>query len=637
MQNYYFLSTFVKTFHGMDKFANRKNIILAVIAGLFVIILGRTLYMQVFTSYYKRAADQNVLQFDYQYPARGLIYDRHGTLLVDNQLVYDVMMIPSEVTGFDTAMLAKLLGIPRAELIMLIDNINKEAKRKRTSNAYQPAILCRQISMQTYAMLQENWYKFPGFYVKPSNLRSYPRKLAGNLIGYISETDNSEIAADSFYIRGSFIGKIGIERSYEKSLRGKRGVAVNVRDVHNRVQTSYRDGADDIPAAAGSNFFCTIDADLQEYGEKLMANKIGSIVAIEPATGEILALISSPNFDPSMFSDIRRTKERVAAMTSPLKPMYNRAVMAQYPPGSIFKLVNALIALQEGTARASTTYSCYGGYQISARKRVGCHYHPSPLNFAQSIQMSCNSYYCQVFRSIIDNPKYDNAQVGFEAWKKHAQSFGFGKKLESDIPNELSSSMPSAGMYDRMHGRNRWKSLNIISLAIGQGELGVTPLHMANLAAIIANRGSYYIPHLVKKIEGQPMAERFSMLKKTSIAPEHFDLVQEGMYLAVNGGGGSTARVAAMPDVEICGKTGTAQNPHGDDHSAFIAFAPRDNPRIAIAVYVENAGFGATYAAPIASLMIEKYLKREVARTWLEEKMINLDLISKHASQHQFQ
>jgi penicillin-binding protein 2 len=609
----------------VNEFANRKNTILGFIVVLFVIILGRIFYIQVLTDYYKQVSDQNILQYDYQYPARGLIFDRNNSLLVDNQLVYDVMMIPREVQNFDTVMLATLLNMPVDQLLSNISTLKNKAKGIAV---YQPVLFKKQIPVQTYAMLQEHWYKFAGFYVQVHSVRAYPRKLAGNLIGYISEADNSDIAVDNFYSLGCYIGKIGIEHSYEKVLRGKRGTIISMRDVHNRTQSAYNNGKNDVAALAGSDFYCTIDATLQEYGERLMQNKLGSIVAVEPATGEILALVSSPNFDPSVFSDAYRIADRSLVTTDPLKPMFNRAVMARYPPGSIFKLVNALVGLQEEVAMPNTSYSCHQGYVVG-KKRVGCHVHSSPLNLPQSIQMSCNAYYCQLFRNLIDNPKYEDIREGFSTWYQHVMSFGIGKKLESDIPNELSSTMPTVATYDRMHGAGRWKSLSIVSLAIGQGELGVTPLHMANLAATIANKGFYYIPHLVKRIDGQQIDTRFLTPHQTTINAAHFEPVIEGMSLAVNGAGGSTARVAYLPDVEVCGKTGTAQNPHGEDHSVFVGFAPRHQSKIAIAVYVENAGFGATYAAPIASLMMEKYLKKEVSRTWLEEKMLETNLLPK--------
>jgi len=408
-------------------------------------------------------------------------------------------------------------------------------------------------------------------------------------------------------------------------------VAVYTRDVYNRVTDSYANGALDSAAIPGANIVCTIDGSLQEYGELLMQNKIGSIVAIEPSTGEILTLVSSPNFDPEIFVDVHRTDERSLLAIDPFKPLFNRAVMAQYPPGSIFKCINALIALQEGTVSVNTKHSCDMGYSLG-NKKVGCHRHFSPVNLIQSIQVSCNAYHCHTFRSIIDKPAFGSPQAGFAAWRKHVESFGIGSRLESDIPNELRGILPTAATYDRMHGVNRWKSATIVSLAIGQGELGVTPLHMANLAAILANRGHYYTPHLVKDIQGQKLDKRFLTPNTTTISPEHFAPIVEGMYLAVNSEYGGTARVARISDIDICGKTGTAQNPHGNDHSVFICFAPKENPKIALAVYVENGGAGATWAAPTASLMVEKYLKKTISRKWLEDYVMNGYLLPNNSS-----
>lgn len=611
----------------MNEFANRRLFIIGFMVLLAAIIVGRLFYIQIIDGYYKQVSDRNVLRYDIQYPARGLIYDRNGTLLVGNKTVYDIMVVPRELADFDTTTLCNVLGLTKEQVSVSLDDIKR--KNRRTA-AYQPTLFRRQVSAEAYALLQEKWFKFPGFYAQARSIRSYPRKLAGNLIGYTGEADTSNIMADNFYVQGSYVGKIGIERSYENVLRGKRGVNIYMRDVYNRIKESYAEGLYDTIAIAGSDIICTIDADLQEYGEKLMQNKIGSIVAIEPATGEILAMVSAPNFDPEAYTDAHRTNERAVISMDPLKPLFNRAVMAQYPPGSIFKPVNALVALQERTANANTSYSCNGSY-TSGRLRVGCHIHPSPLNLPQSIQMSCNSYYCNLFRGIIDKPSFESPQAGFNAWRSHVESFGIGSRLNSDIPNELRGILPSTASYDRLYGANRWKSLTIVSLAIGQGELGVTPLHMANLAATIANRGYYYTPHVAKHIIGQKIDKRFLTPHTTSIDFSYFEPVVEGMYLAVNGGQGSTARIAKIPDIDVCGKTGTAQNPHGEDHSVFICFAPRNNPQIAVAVYVENGGSGARWAAPTASLVVEKYLKKKVSRKWLESYVMNAVILPEDA------
>lgn len=396
-------------------------------------------------------------------------------------------------------------------------------------------------------------------------------------------------------------------------------------DVHNRIKGTYANGRLNQKAEVGSNIISTIDAELQAYGEKLMQNKIGSIVAIEPSTGEILALVSTPTYNPELLVGRKRTQNYASLMSDTLKPLFNRALMAQYPPGSTFKVVNALIGLQEKVLFPYTKFDCAGAYYARGL-RVGCHIHRSPLNLIESIQMSCNTYYCNVFRNILDNRKYPSIRESFDQWIKYLESFGFGKSLNSDFANELNGLLPTKSTYDRIYGEKGWNSLTIVSMAIGQGELGTTPLQMANMAATVANRGYYYTPHIVKEIEGDHNIDsRFFEKHNTLIDPVYFNAVIEGMDLAVNGeaGSGSTARTAQVPGVIVCGKTGTAQNPHGEDHSIFIAFAPKDNPKIALAVYIENGGFGSTWAAPTAKLMIEKYLNDTISVPWWEDYILN--------------
>jgi penicillin-binding protein 2 len=477
-------------------------------------------------------------------------------------------------------------------------------------------------------VLQEKLFKYPGFYVQPRTLRAYPRDVAAHLLGYVGEVDDRIINNNSYYSMGDYIGISGLERTYEDELRGKKGVSVYLVDVHNRIKGSYGEGRYDTVAVLGSNITTTIDVNLQEYGEQLMQNKIGGIVAIEPSTGEVLSMISSPTYDPDLLVGRPRTINFRILERDTIKPLFNRALMAMYPPGSTFKIVNALIGLQEGTVSPRTKYTCDGGYHIG--KGVGCRHHISPTDLIQSIQVSCNTYYCHVFRNIIDKPSLGGVEQGFTVWKNHVESFGFGKKLNIDQPNELAGIVPSVSFYDRYFRKGGWNSLTILSLAIGQGELGTTPLQMANMTAAIANKGFYYTPHLVKGIRGESLKEpRFSIPNYTTIDSVWYSYVIEGMDMAVNGGPGSTARAAAISGITVCGKTGTSQNPHGKDHSVFVAFAPKENPQIAIAVYVENAGFGSTWAAPIASLMIEKYLTGEVKRTWLEQRMLNAVLLDR--------
>jgi penicillin-binding protein 2 len=602
---------------------DKKHIITGIIILAFLVIIIRLFHLQVIEHSYRLSASNNVLRYITQYPARGLIFDRNDELLVYNTAAYDLMVIPRQLQAFDTTEFCSILEITHEQL----ENSLHEAK---SHSSFRPSIFLKQVSAETYATLQEKLFKYPGFYVQSRSLRAYPRSIAAHLLGYVGEVDDRIISNSSYYRMGDYIGISGLESSYEAELRGKKGVNVYLVDVHNRIKGSYAEGRYDTVAVLGSNLKTTIDVNLQEYGERLMQNKIGGIVAIEPETGEILAMISSPTIDPSLLVGRPRTANFRVLESDTLKPLFNRTLMALYPPGSTFKVINALIGLQEKVVLPQTKYSCDGGYRIG--RGVGCHSHPSPTDLIQSIQVSCNTYYCHVFRNIIDKPAFGSVEAGFTAWKNHVESFGFGKRLNIDQPNELSGIVPSISFYDRYFRKGGWNSLTILSLAIGQGELGTTPLQMANMTASIANRGFFYTPHLVKEINGEPDLEpRFKLRNYTTIDSVWFSYIVEGMDQAVNGdpGSGSTARIAAIPDITVCGKTGTSQNPHGKDHSVFIAFAPKDDPKIAIAVYIENAGFGATWAAPIASLMIEKYLTGQVQRTWHEQRILDAILLDR--------
>lgn len=606
-----------------DQFTNRKYIIMGLIVLASLALIIRLFVIQVVKDTYRLSADNNVLRYVTQYPARGLIYDRNGSVMVSNQAAYDLMVVPAQTGRMDTALFCSELGITR-------DFFNEKLRAAKNYNRKSPSVFLKQISAETYAKFQEKIFMYPGFYVQPRTLRKYSRPVAAHLLGYISEVDEPIIKKDPYYKMGDYIGKLGIEEAYEKDLRGKRGVKIYMVDVFSRVKGSYADGALDTLAVHGSDIISSIDYDLQEYGEKLMQNKTGSIVAIEPATGEILTLVSSPNYDPSLLVGRVRSENfaRLQADTV-FKPLFNRAFMASYPPGSTFKPINGLIALQEKVIVPSTMFGCSNGYHAGSLT-VGCHSHASPLNLKDAISNSCNSYFCQAYRRILENPAYGSVAEAFDKWKSYLDEFGFGKKLGTEFPNELNGIIPTSAYFDRYHGKGRWKALTVISMAIGQGELGTTPLQMANMTAAIANRGYYYIPHIVKSIgEEKRIEPRFTVRHIISIDSANFEAVILGMEAAVNGGPGATARSVAMNDIIICGKTGTAQNPFGKEHSVFVAFAPKDDPKIAIAVYVENAGYGATYAAPVASLMIEKYLKGSIAETrkWLEQRILNLNLV----------
>jgi penicillin-binding protein 2 len=489
-----------------------------------------------------------------------------------------------------------------------------------------PSVFLKQISNETYARLQEKMFLYPGFYVQPRTLRKYSKPVAAHILGYVSEVDETLIKKDPYYKPGDYIGKSGIEEAYEKDLRGRRGVKIFLVDVFSRIKGSYAEGKMDTLAVQGSDVVSGIDLDLQEYGELLMKNKSGSIVAIEPKTGEVLALVSTPNYDPGLLVGRVRSDNYAILSADTLKPLFNRALMASYPPGSTFKPINGLIGLQEGVIIPSTLFACHNGYQAGS-KFVECHSHPSPLNLIEAIGTSCNSYFCQTYRRVLENPDYNTISDAYNKWKGYMNEFGFGSKLGTDFVNELTGFIPPTDYFDKFYGKNKWKALTVISMAIGQGEVGTTPLQMANMTATIANRGYFYTPHIIKSVgENHIIDKHFTTRHQIDIDSANFEKIVLGMEAAVNSG---TATIAMLKDIIICGKTGTAQNPHGKDHSVFIAFAPKDNPQIAIAVYVENAGFGATYAAPVASLMIEKYIKGEISNKDMEQRIIELNLEDK--------
>ncbi len=602
----------------MTIYRQRKNIFILSIIIIFAVIVVRLFYIQIISKYYRINAENNALKYETIYPARGLILDRNGEILVANKITYDIMVTPVEVTPFDTLEFCSIFDIDSS----FVNSKFREYRKYRSRVGFQTLPFIKQVSGEQYNVFIEKQYKFPGFSGTPRTIRTYPFNAGGTLYGYISEVDATYLTNNPDYRQGDYAGKTGMEMAYEEQLKGEKGYKIYLRDAHNRIKEHYEEGEYDKIAVAGKDVTSTIDAALQAYGEELMRNKVGSLVAIEPSTGEILTMVSSPVLETSKLAEINKYYHEI--VTDPYKPMYNRAVMSPQPPGSVFKLVNGLIGLQEGVITPSSTYPCYNGYRVG-NLTVGCHRHPSPLDFRRSIMMSCNAYYCYVFRAILDNPKYDRIRDSFTKWKEYVESFGFGIKLDTDIPSEQAGTMPTAEGYDRLHGKNRWKSLSIISLSIGQGELGSTPLQLANLAAIIANRGWFYTPHLQKDMPDNPIDSRFTERRYTMVDTSWFECVIDGMYLAVNGGAGATGRLANVPGLDICGKTGTAQNPHGNDHSIFICFAPKDNPKIAVAAYIENAGFGSTWACPISALLVEKYLNGEISpnRKWIETNMLN--------------
>ncbi len=598
---------------------NRKNKLLIGLVTVAAVLVGKLFYIQCINGEYKVNADNNSMVYDYIYPPRGVIYDRNGEILVGNKVCYDILVTPKEVQEFDTLGLASALCIPDS----LVRSKMEYYRKNRKSIGFRTLPFLKQVSSEVYMRFAEEEYRYPGFSSQVRSVREYPFNAGGNLLGYISEVNANDIKKHPEYKSGDYIGKTGLEAAREADLRGEKGYHIYLRDSRNRVQSSYMNGEHDKPAMPGHDIITTIDAHLQQYGQQLMEGKTGSVVAIEPSTGEILAMVSSPGIDVEVLSDIGKYYGEIAK--NPRKPMFNRTVMASYPPGSVFKLVNGLIGLQEGVLVPSNSYPCNGGYAYSSSRKLGCHAHSSPLAFRDAIATSCNGYFCYVLRNVLENKKYGSIQEAFDVWREYVLSFGFGHKLGSDFPSELGGNIPTSNFYDRIY-RKRWKFPTIVSLSIGQGEIGATPLQIANLAAIMANRGYYYIPHLVKDSEGIEIDPKYHERQYTKVDTTHFAVAVEGMYMAVNGGGsaGGTAFRAAIPGLEVCGKTGTAQNPHGKDNSVFICFAPKDNPKIAVAAYVENAGFGATWALPVASLMLEKYLNGEICeeRKPMEDRML---------------
>ena len=591
-----------------------------------LLLLGKIFSLQILNPSYKEDADRNSTIYETIYPTRGIIYDRNGTILVGNKVAYDILVSPREVQAFDTLALATVLDVD----VAFIREKLKEYRRRRSAIGFQSVTMLRTVPAETYMRFDEVKYKFPGFRGQVRSIRDYPVNAGGNLLGYVSEVNQSFIDKHpGEYRSGDYAGMTGIEAARETELRGEKGYHIFLRNARNQIEQPYKEGAEDKEAIPGKDIVTTIDAALQQYGQELMANKVGSIVAIEPETGEILALVSAPGIDVNMLADIGKYWKEISQ--NPYKPMYNRAVQASYPPGSVFKLVNGLIGLEEGVLRPEMSYPCHQGYHFGAGHKLGCHVHKSPLNMEESIMMSCNAYYCYVLKNILDNRKFDNVAEGLDHWHEMVESFGFGRKLGSDFPAELSGSIPTSKTYNRAYGKGSWNSTTVISLSIGQGEILATPMHLANLCATIANRGHYYIPHIIKASEGVEIDKRFTEKQYTLVDTTHFPKVIKGMWRAVNSGAGmgGTAWIAHVDSLDICGKTGTAQNPRGADNSVFICFAPMDNPRIAVAAYVENGGFGASYAAPMASLMVEKYLKGEVKRNALEQRMKETNLMSR--------
>ena len=613
-----------------DNLRERSSVIRIVFMLGAALLLYKAMQIQLLDTSYQARAQATAIDKYVLYPSRGLIYDRNMKLLVNNNPIYDIKVTYKQVDlNMDTTKLCNLLDIDQQTFN---ENLNKNWRDKRYSKSV-PFVFMSKVAATTAARFMEHLHEFPGFSVQLRNVRGYPYSNAAHVLGYLNEVNQEQIDKDeqNIYARGDYIGASGLESAYEKELRGRKGSRFVLKDNLGREVGPYKNGQLDSMAHSGSDLISSIDIELQAYGEQLLQNKTGSIVAIEPATGQILCMVSSPTYNPNKLTIHRnRGQEFNRLLQDTLKPFFDRSIMAKYPPGSIFKTVIALVGMQEDVLNPNRGITCNMGYYYKGQVRK-CHAHPYPYNVAVGLQHSCNAYFFTVLRDIVDKYGFYNPQQGLDTLVNHLHDFGLGKLMGTDIPNEQPGNIPDSKYYYSIYPKEKggWYSPTIMSIGIGQGEIQMTTLQMANLSAIIANRGWYKTPHLIKGFRNNSVGipEAFEAKHTVRIDPAYFDPVVDGMEMAVTGG---TARIAYLPDIPICGKTGTSQNPHGKDHSVFFAFAPKDEPEIAIAVYVEHGIWGATYAAPIASLMIEMYKNRKIAenRKWLEANMLNANLIT---------
>lgn len=575
---------------------------------VILLYLLRLFTLQLTSDIYQHNANSNAFLKRIQFPARGAIRDRNGELLVYNQPSYDVMCVENEMKGLDTLDLCESLGITHEWFVKRMDEIKDKSKNPGYSK-YTQQIFRSQLSAEEFCSFQEKLFRFPGFYIQKRSIRQYSRNSGAHILGDVGEVNPKDIEEDEYYQSGDYIGKLGVERSYEKELRGEKGTEILLRDARGRIKGKYQNGKYDQAPVPGKNLTLSIDIELQELGERLLKNKLGSIVAIEPSTGEVLCLVSSPSYDPHLMVGRQRGKNNAMLQQDPMKPLLNRAISGRYPPGSTFKTSQALTFLQEGIISPSgTAYPCSHGFHFG-RLTVGCHGHGSPLPLIPAIATSCNGYFCWGLYHMFNNrSKYPRVQDAMTRWKDYMVSMGFGYQLGIDLPGENRGMIPNADYYDHAY-RGSWNGVTVISIAIGQGEVCLTPLQIANLGATIANRGYYITPHVVKEIQGQPLDTMYTKKHYTMVSPENYAYVVQGMRAAVTGG---TCRSANTTMYEVCGKTGTAQN-RGQDHSAFMGFAPMNKPKIAVAVYVENGGFGAHYGVPIGALIMEQYINGKLS------------------------
>ena len=590
------------------EFDKRRLVIGGVAIFIVTVYLIRLFTLQLLSDDYKKNADSNAFLKKIEYPSRGAISDRHGRLLVYNQPAYDIMVVMNEEKGrLDTMEFCNALGITKEYFIKRMNDI-KDRNKNPGYSRFTEQVFMSQLSDKEFSVFQEKIFRFPGFYVQKRSIRQYQYPYAAHVLGDVAEVSKSDVENSDYYQPGDYIGKLGVERSYEEQLRGEKGVQILLRDAHGRVQGNYQNGKFDRRPVAGKDLTLSIDIKLQELGERLLEGKIGSIVAIEPSTGEVLCMVSSPSYDPRIMVGRQRGRNHLALSKDVWKPLLNRSIMGQYPPGSTFKTTQGLTYMTEGIIDQNTLFPCARGFNYRGL-HVGCHPHGAPTNLVQALCTSCNSYFCWgLFRMIGNRRRYRNVQEAMNTWRDYMVSMGFGYKLGIDLPGEKRGLIPNAAFYDKAY-KGSWNGLTIISIAIGQGEVNLTPLQIANLSATIANRGYYYIPHVVRKVQGEPLDTLYRRRHYTKASREAYEYVVEGMRASVVGG---TCHAANRADYLVCGKTGTAQN-RGQDHSVFMGFAPMENPKIAIAVYVENGGFGATYGVPIGSLMMEQYINGKLS------------------------
>lgn len=587
---------------------NRRLVIGGVAVAIVVIYIVRLFTLQLMSDDYKKNADSNAFQKKIEYPSRGIITDRSGKLLVYNQPAYDIMVVMNEENGrLDTAEFCDALGITKEFFIKRMNDIKDRSKNPGYSRFTQQQFMS-QLPDKVFSIFREKMFRFPGFYIQKRSVRQYQYPYAAHVLGDVAEVSEGDIEEDDYYQLGDYIGKQGVERSYEKLLRGEKGVQILLRDAHGRIQGSYQNGRFDHRPVAGKDLTLSLDIKLQALGERLMEGKIGSIVAIEPSTGEVLCMVSSPTYDPRVMVGRQRGKNHLTLSRNIRKPLLNRSIMGQYPPGSTFKTSQGLTYMSEGIITPYTMFPCHRGFFYRGL-HVGCHGHASPINLVEAISTSCNAYFCWGLYYMMSNRrKYRNVERAMNTWRDYMVSMGFGYKLGIDLPGEKRGLIPNATFYDKAY-HGSWNGLTVISIAIGQGEVNLTPLQIANLGATIANRGYYYVPHVVRKVQDEPLDTVFTRRHYTRASRRAYDYIVAGMRSSVIKG---TCKEANRADYLVCGKTGTAQN-RGQDHSVFMGFAPMEKPRIAIAVYVENGGFGADYGVPIGSLMMEQYIKGKLS------------------------